>query len=125
LSNTGGTIAINAPGSYALTASTTDSTGRVFTYSQSITITNTAPNKPTAVQRLPNGAKWQAVVNISASATDPDGDAVTLEYSGNTADSYYPVGTSTVYVRARDVWGLYSDWTAITFTVTNSAPQLR
>nr|HPK44619.1 S-layer homology domain-containing protein [Spirochaetota bacterium] len=123
LSNSGGTIVINAPGSYVLTASTTDSTGRVFTYSQSITITNTAPNKPTgsatATRTAQNG---KLLVNISASATDPDGDAVTLEYSGNTADSYYPVGTSTVYVRARDVWGLYSDWTAITFTVTNSAP---
>ena len=123
LSNSGGTIAINAPGSYVLTASTTDSTGRVFTYSQSITITNTAPNKPTgsatATRTAQNG---KLLVNISASATDPDGDAVTIEYSGNTADSYYPVGTSTVYVRARDVWGLYSDWTAITFTVTNSAP---
>jgi hypothetical protein len=61
-------------------------------------------------------------VNITASATDPDGDSVTLEYSGNTADSYYPVGTNTVYVRAKDAWGLYSDWTAITFTVVNSAP---
>ncbi|MCQ1530133.1 S-layer homology domain-containing protein [Lutispora saccharofermentans] len=123
LSNSGGTIAINAPGSYVLAASTTDSTGRVFTYSQSITITNTAPNKPTGSATVTRTAQnGKLLVNISASATDPDGDAVTLEYSGNTADSYYPVGTSTVYVRARDVWGLYSDWTAITFTVTNSAP---
>lgn len=123
LSNNGGVIAINAPGSYVLTASTTDSAGRVFTYSQSITITNTAPNKPTGSATVTRTAQnGKLLVNISASATDPDGDAVTLEYSGNTADSYYPVGTSTVYVRARDVWGLYSDWTAITFTVTNSAP---
>ena len=123
LSNSGGTIAISAPGSYVLTASTTDSNGRVFTYSQSITIINTAPNKPTGGASVTRTAKdGKLLVNISASATDPDGDSVTLEYSGNTADSYYPVGTNTIYVRAKDVWGAYSDWTAITFTVTNSAP---
>ncbi|MEA5022209.1 S-layer family protein [Desulfitobacterium sp. LBE] len=123
LSNNGGTIAINAPGSYILTASTTDSTGRTFTYSRSITTTNTPPNKPTGSATVVRTAKGgKLLVNISASATDPDGDAVTLEYSGNTADSYYPVGTHTVKVRAKDTWGLYSDWTNITFTVTNSAP---
>ena len=61
-------------------------------------------------------------MNINASATDPDGDPVTLEYSGNTSDSCYAVGTHTVKVRARDAWGLTSDWTDITFTVVNSAP---
>lgn len=123
LSNSGGIITISEPGSYALTASTNDSTGRVFTHSQSITITNTAPNKPTGSATVTRTAlNGKLKVNISASATDPDGDPVTLEYSGNTADSYYPVGTHTVKVRAKDVWGLYSDWTNITFTVTNSAP---
>ncbi|HHV12617.1 MAG TPA: S-layer homology domain-containing protein, partial [Clostridiales bacterium] len=47
LGNNGGNIAINATGSYVLTASTTDSAGRTFSYAQSITITNNAPNKPT------------------------------------------------------------------------------
>lgn len=32
------------------------------------------------------------------------------------------MGTHTVKVRAKDSWGLYSEWTSITFTVTNSAP---
>ncbi|MFZ5944311.1 MAG: S-layer homology domain-containing protein [Bacillota bacterium] len=123
LSNSGGVITISVPGSYVLTASTTDSTGRAFTYSQSITITNTAPNKPTGSASVTRTAlNGKLKVNISASAADPDGDAVTLEYSGNTADSYYSVGTHTVYVRAKDAWGLYSDWTPITFTVNNSAP---
>lgn len=123
LSNSGGIITINVPGSYVLTASTTDSEGRTFTYSQNITITNTAPNKPTGSASVVRTAKdGKLLVNISASATDPDGDTVTLEYSGNTADSYYTVGTHTVKVRAKDAWGLYSDWTNITFTVTNSAP---
>ncbi len=123
LTNSGGAIVINATGSYTLTTSTTDSTGRIFSYSQNVTVTNTAPNKPTGSASVTRTAQnGKLLVNISAYATDPDGDSVTLEYSGNTADSYYPVGINTVYVRARDAWGLYSDWTAITFTVNNSAP---
>ncbi|WP_243126687.1 S-layer homology domain-containing protein [Clostridium sp. HBUAS56010] len=123
LTNSGGNITISATGSYNLTASTTDSTGRVFSYAQNVAITNNAPNKPTgsaSVTRTAQNSKLR--VNLTASATDPDGDAVTLEYFGNTADSYYAVGTHTVKVRAKDAWGLYSDWTNITFTVSNSAP---
>ena len=123
LSNSGGNISINATGSYVLTASTTDSIGRTFSYSQSITVTNNTPNKPVGYASINRTARnGKLLVNITASATDPDGDAVSLEYSGNTADSYYSVGNHTVKVRAKDAWGLYSDWTDITFTVTNSAP---
>lgn len=123
LTNNGGNIAITTTGSYTLTASTTDSVGRTFTYSQSVTITNSAPNKPTGNASVTRTARdGKLLVNLSAYATDPDGDTVTLEYSGNTADSYYAVGTHTVQVRAKDAWGLYSDWTSITFTVSNSAP---
>lgn len=123
LSNSGGTIAINSTGNYVLTASTTDNAGRTFSYAQNITITNNAPNKPTGSASVTRTAKdGKLLVNLSAYASDPDGDTVSLEYSGNTADSYYPVGTQTVWVRAKDTWGLYSDWTQITFTVTNSAP---
>ena len=123
LSNTGGTISIRATGSYVLTASTTDSAGRIFTYSQNITVTNNAPNRPTESASVTRTAKnGRLLVYINASAADPDGDAVTFEYSGNTSDSYYAVGTYTVKVRARDAWGLYSDWTSINFTVNNSAP---
>jgi hypothetical protein len=123
LSNNGGTIAINATGSYILTASTIDSAGRTFSYSQGITITNNAPNKPSGSASVTRTAKdGKLLVNLYAYASDPDGDSVTLEYSGNTVDNYYPVGTHTVKVRAKDAWGLYSDWTNITFTVANSAP---
>lgn len=123
LSNSGGNISINVIGSYVLTASTTDSMGRTFSYSQSFAVTNNAPNKPVGYASVYRTARnGKLLVNITASATDPDGDAVTLEYSGNTADSYYAVGTHTVRVRAKDAWGWYSDWTDITFTVTNSAP---
>lgn len=123
LSNNGGSIVINATGSYVLTAITTDDAGRTFSYAQNITITNNAPNKPAGSAAVTRTAKdGKLLVNLSANASDPDGDAVSLEYSGNTADSYYAVGTHTVQVRAKDAWGLYSDWTSITFTVSNSAP---
>jgi hypothetical protein len=123
LSNSGGNIAISATGSYVLTVNTTDSAGRTFSHSQSITVTNNAPGKPTGSASVTRTARnGKLLVNITATATDPDGDTVTLEYSGNTSDSYYAVGTHTVRVRARDAWGLYSDWTNITFTVQNSAP---
>ena len=123
LSNSGGTIAVNATGSYILTASTTDGAGRMFSYSQGVTITNNAPNKPSGGATVTRTAKdGKLLVNLYASASDPDGDSVTLEYYGNTSDSYYAVGSHTVKVRAKDAWGLYSDWTDISFSVTNSAP---
>lgn len=123
LTNSGGSIAVSATGSYTLTATTTDSEGRTFQYSQSFTVTNNAPNKPIGSASVTRTAKnGNLLVNINASATDPDGDPVTLEYSGNTSDSCYAVGAHTVRVRAKDAWGLTSDWTDITFTVANSAP---
>ena len=41
---------------------------------------------------------------------------------GMTADRYYPVGTHTVNVRAKDSYGGVSDWAAVTFSIANSAP---
>ncbi len=123
LGNDGGKIAIHDTGAFTLTASVTDSEGRVTTHSDNITVTNTAPNAP-VVEAVPTrtAKDGKFLVNITASATDPDGDAVTLEYADTTADSYYAVGTHTVRVRAKDIAGAYSPWTGKTFTVTNSAP---
>jgi len=123
LGNNGGSIAINATGSYTLTASVTDDAGRTFSYSQNVTVTNTAPNKPAGSATVTRTAKdGKLLVNFTVNANDPDGDAVSCEYSGSTADGYYAVGTHTVKVRTKDAWGMYSDWTDITFTVANSAP---
>ena len=61
-------------------------------------------------------------MNITASADDPDGDAVTLEYADTAVDSYYAPGTHTIRVRAKDIAGAYSPWTEKAFTVTNAAP---
>jgi hypothetical protein len=123
LSNNGGGITISATGTYKLTATVTDSEGRVFSHSESIAVTNTAPSAPTASAtptRTASNGKF--LVNFSASSIDPDGDAVTYEWDGTSADGYYAAGTYTVKVRAKDVWGLYSGWMEVNFTVSNSAP---
>ncbi len=131
LSNSGGSIAVNATGSYVLTTSTTDSAGRTFTYSQSFTITNNAPYKPTgsaSVTRTAQNGKLQ--VNLSAYASDPDGDTVTLNTPEH-GDSYYTVGTHTVYVRAKgrmgavfrlDGYHFYGDKSAPTTPVITRTP---
>ncbi|TCK89054.1 S-layer family protein [Natranaerovirga hydrolytica] len=123
LGNEGGKIAISDIGDFTLTASVTDSAGRVASHSESITVTNTAPNAP-VVEAVPTRTvkDGKFLVNITASADDPDGDAVTLEYEGTTADSYYAPGTHSIRVRAKDIAGAYSEWTEKAFTVTNAAP---
>ena len=123
LGNDGGRIAIRDTGSFTLTASIIDSAGRVTSHSESITVTNTAPNAPVVTAVPTRTAKdGKFLVNITASATDPDGDAVTLEYEDTMTDSYYAPGTHTIRVRAKDIAGAYSPWTEKLFTVTNAAP---
>jgi hypothetical protein len=123
LSNGGGTVHVDTAGSYQLTASITDELDRVFFCTQTITITNTAPNKPTLTADVTRTyADGKFLVNLTAASTDPDGDTVIYEFEGKNADNYYPIGTHTVKVRAKDSYGGVSDWTATTFTVANAAP---
>ena len=119
----GGTISIYDTGTFTLTAVITDSTGRVTTHSENITITNTAPDAPTITAVPTRTVKdGKFLVNISAVATDADGDPTTLEWDGTTADNYYSVGSHTIKVRAKDAAGAYSEWTTSTVTVTNANP---
>jgi hypothetical protein len=125
LTNAGGNISIVATGTgtYTLTASVTNDAGRTFTHSENITITNTAPDNPVASAKVTRTAKdGKLLVNFNVYISDPDGDAVAYEYSGQSADGYYAVGTHAVKVRVMDAFGLYSDWTTINFTVANSEP---
>ena len=123
LGNDGGRIAIRDTGEFTLTASVIDSAGRITSHSESITVTNTAPNAPVVTAVPTRTAKdGKFLVNITASADDPDGDAVTLEYEDTTTDSYYAPGSHTIRVRAKDIAGAYSPWTEKAFTVTNAAP---
>jgi len=123
LGNDGGRIVIRDTGEFTLTASITDSAGRITTHSERIAVTNTEPNAP-VVEAVPTrtAKDGKFLVNITANATDPDGDAVTLEYADTAVDGYYAPGTHTIRVRAKDIAGAYSPWTEKTFTVTNAAP---
>ncbi|OCN03311.1 hypothetical protein A7X67_13230 [Clostridium sp. W14A] len=123
LTDAGGSITVGAPGNYTLTATVTDDAGRVFSSSQTIEVTNAAPTAPTASASVTRTVKdGKFLVNLNVQATDPDGDAITYEYEGKSEDGYYAVGAHTVRVRAMDSCGAYSNWTAINFTVSNSAP---
>jgi hypothetical protein len=123
LGNDGGRIAICDTGNFTLTASVTDSAGRVISHSENISVTNSAPNTPVVTAIPTRTAKdGKFLVNITASADDPDGDAVTLEYEDAAIDSYYTPGSHTIRVRAKDIAGAYSPWTEKSFTVTNAAP---
>lgn len=123
LGNSGGTVHVDVSGNYMLTATIADQLGRVFNATQSISVVNTAPMKPTIttnVTRTAKGGKF--LVNLTVNSTDPDGDVVSYEYEGKASDNYYAIGTHTVRVRAKDNYGGISDWSQATFTVANSAP---
>lgn len=123
LGNDGGTVHVDTAGSYRLTASITDELDRVFSCTQTITITNNAPTKPTLTADVTRTyADGKFLVNLAAASTDPDGDAIIYEFEGKSANNYYSIGTHTVKARAKDSYGGVSDWTATTFTVANAAP---
>lgn len=123
LTNTGGTVHIDAVGSYSLSATITDELGRIFTHEQSITVTNSPPVKPALTANVTRtNSNGRFLVNLSVSSTDPDGDAVTYEYEGKSSDNYYALGSYTVRARAKDNFGGVSEWAQVTFTVANSAP---
>lgn len=123
LGNSGGTVHVDVSGSYTLTATITDELDRTFTAVQSITVTNTAPTKPTLTANVTRTyANGRFLVNLTAASTDPDGDPITYEFDGKAADNYYALGAHTVKVRAKDGFDGVSDWTAATFTVSNAAP---
>ncbi len=123
LENNGGSISIHDVGAFVLTATITDSAGRTISHSESITVTNTPPDAPTVTATPSRTVKdGKFFVDIKAVAIDPDGDAVTLEYEGISADGYYTPGTHTIRVRAKDIAGAYSVWVEKSFTITSSAP---
>lgn len=69
-----------------------------------------------------DGKDGKFLVLLDVESTDPDGDAVTYEYDGKAEDNYYPVGSHSVMVRAKDSRGGLSPWVQADFTLTNEAP---
>ncbi|MGN0770575.1 MAG: hypothetical protein ACI4N0_07680 [Christensenellales bacterium] len=123
LTNEGGALSFPALGIYSVTASVGDThTGRVFSETRQIRVVNQRPNAPEGTATVTitrNGGK--VLVEFAATATDPDGDQVTLEWM-NRGDDYFTVGSHMVRVRARDSIGDYSPWTSVSFEVPNTPP---
>ena len=123
--NEGGTISFPTLGTYTLTARVTDPrTNRVFEETHKVSVLNQRPNAPTGSavvtsERSGNGVK----VELTASSTDPDGDPVTLEWSGRAEHDIYSAGAHIVRVRARDSMGDVSPWTDVPFEVPNTPPE--
>lgn len=95
---------------------------RVFSQTRQIRVVNRRPNAPegTAVVTAQR-SNGKVLVEFAATATDPDGDEVTLEWMGR-GDDYFGVGVHTVRVRARDSVGDDSAWTPVAFEVPNAPP---
>ena len=123
LTNDGGVLSFTKLGAYSVTASVADTrTGRVFSETQQIRAINQRPNAPegmATVTTTRSGGK--VLVEFAATATDPDGDEVTLEWM-NRDDDLFAVGAHAVRVRARDSIGDCSYWTPVSFEVPNTPP---
>lgn len=123
--NDGGTLSLPSLGAYTVRAKVTDPrTQRVFEAVRKIMVVNQRPNAPegnavVTTERIGSGV----TVQLSAEAVDPDGDEVTLEWSGRTEDDIYAAGQHIVRVRARDSVGDVSLWTEIAFEVPNTPPE--
>ena len=124
LSNDGGTLAMFSEGTYTITATVRDDAGNLTSGFANITVTNTAPIiesfTANATRNMKDGRFY---ADLSAVASDPDGDAVHLEWSSEyQQDGYYEVGTHTIRVRAVDEWGAASAWESRTIEFINNAP---
>lgn len=96
------------------------------TYSEWVSITfevtNHAPTVTVTAVPTRTTKNGNFLVNISAIANDEDNDKTTLEWDGRTVDDYYPVGSHTIKVRAKDIANTYSEWEGVTFDIMNHAP---
>lgn len=124
LDNDGGDLALYAEGTYTITATVRDDAGNLTSAFANITVTNTAlvieSFTANATRNMKDGRFY---ADLSAVASDPDGDAVHLEWSSEyQQDGYYEVGTHTIRVRAVDEWGAASAWESRTIEFINNAP---
>ncbi len=124
LSNDGGTLSFYEEGTYTITATVRDDAGNLTSAFANVTVTNNAPTidsfNAVSTRNMRDGRFF---ADVNATCSDPDGDAVHLEWSTEyQADGYYTVGTHTIRVRAVDEWGAASAWQSRTIEFINNAP---
>lgn len=85
-------------------------------YTVAVTVSNSAPEAPT-IYRDPDTISIApgSSMTLTATSTDPDGDAVHFEWEGVTDDGTYPIGKHIIRCRAVDTAGLKSPATAVVF----------
>ena len=90
---------------------------------KTIEFVNQAPSKPVITRNPATGVvRPSQTVTITASATDPEGDAITYEWDGRKAESAtYEYGKHIIKCRAVDAYGAKSPWSAIVFFVLDNS----
>ncbi len=124
LTGTAGTLTLYETGTYTITATTVDDAGNQHTAFANVSVTNTAPSIDSftaeATRNVVDGRYYAA---LNATCSDPDGDAVHLEWDDEyQEDGYYTIGTHTIRVRAVDEWGATSEWVSQTIEFHNDPP---
>lgn len=126
-------INVYEPGEYDITVKITDSEGNSKEEVFHISIKNNAPVVDTLRADVDYAdiqgeftAAYKVKVNLTATASDPDGDEVTLVWDKSSIyeSGYLPVGDYTARVKAKDEWGMESDWSTITFKVAADTPTI-
>lgn len=85
------------------------------------TVSNQAPSTP-VITRTPSGNSVlpSTQVTVTATASDPEGDAIHYVWEGRPAQTTtYPLGKNVIRVKAVDSAGAESPWTAIVFFVAD------
>lgn len=132
LTNNGGTISFNTVGTYTITATATDPSGKSTESSCVIKVTNTNPtldNVDAVVDysnvQNPYTNEYKVNVDFICEGTDSDNDEVTFEFDNDYEKAgYHTLGSHVARVRAKDAFGGVSDWQTVTFEVEGKQPEM-